>query len=439
MMGMRTNRRHGRAKLFVLAVGLILSSVTAGRAESTIELQVGPLSSADPALGLLVVDTAGDGVAGAGPWLSGLALAPGAAFGSVDDIVVAVFPTTDAVPWPSGTGFATILNGMDFAEWGASAGDRLHLFWLPSTGISTGAATVPTGVTISSWAGNEDFVVPDDGTTVSMAALGGSLGDGFDLTAVESGTVEPADLLPSDGSSLETAIGAGETVYFSFELARPSALSLAIEMTSGVADARVFDASGDEVHHFSDLSGDTVSTLPRGFYYLALTETSEVAGADASIVYTSSGFQPDVWLRRAGMRNFRGNDRYDARVRGFQTVRARTLSHRGQTLVTVLENDAETGDRLGMRSWIGGRRNFRLRVFERGRGNVTGAILSSRYRTFHLGAGERTVLSSRVYTRLLRRAPRRSRLNWIFLAQSLNDPAARDRGRFVMTAVNPAR
>ena len=87
--------------------------VSSLRADVTIDLQVGPLSGVTAATGILVADTNDDGFANPGPWIAGQTIEAGSFLGSTDELIVAVFENNDAAPWPSDTGFAEIITGID--------------------------------------------------------------------------------------------------------------------------------------------------------------------------------------------------------------------------------------------------------------------------------------------------------------------------------------
>lgn len=394
----------------IALVALVLPSFS--RAESTIELQVGPLNGVTAARGILVADGAGDGFVDPGPWMVGGALAPGATLGGSDDTIVAVFGTNGGLPWSNGTGFGVVLPGINFADMGLSPGTDLRLCWI--VGDDDGPSELVPGSVITCLT-ETSFLVPEDGQTTGLSFLGNTNSN------IVSGPVSSA-LELSLNEMTSAQLGAGETVFYVFDASVGQRMTLDVHGDPDVR-AEVLDSNGNSLGEVDGIPME----FENGRYFLALRSES---GDDVEFALRSGGYQPDLWVtgryRRARRNNVYSNNP------GAQIYRV-TLRTRA-VLPLVVQNDSEIADSFRVNaSRI--HRSLREAIFDRRR-NVSGLIATGRYRTSGLASGQARLLSVRVSSRPTQRVTRRSRIlraGQNFYATSTSDFSERDSVRVLFS------
>jgi hypothetical protein len=157
---------------------LILLLITGNLRSATfnIEISVGGADSLFPeaSKGLLIVDTAGDGfdfTSNSTLLLNGSESTVGSKFGNDDTVVLANLQT---VPFPEiGRGFnvaVTELNTGSFNE-NLKSGDKVALVWFPEGNSTAGKAYSYYTSNITN-NGTIAFVIPEDGSTDSIVAVG---------------------------------------------------------------------------------------------------------------------------------------------------------------------------------------------------------------------------------------------------------------------------
>lgn len=172
----------------LIHAGLLLFSglFPSAQATVTIEFQLGAVPLPSNSLGILVVDTAGDGF-----WSPAQSpdtvLEPGNLMGGGDDVIVSVFPIVTGEPFGSGQGFAELVGPLDYRELGISQGQKLIFYAIPSR---TPGSRIRYGETYFSFRtdnpgsliGNMDFSLPNDGGSYILGALGMPQAGSVDFT-----------------------------------------------------------------------------------------------------------------------------------------------------------------------------------------------------------------------------------------------------------------
>ncbi len=395
------------------------------QADVSIELELGPLAGSSTALGVLVADTDGDGFAPFGPWMIGTTLIPGEGFGGDDDVIVAVFGTADSAPWPSDTGFSKLISGIDYGELGVSEGDDLKLFWLP--GLDDTTTSISAGIDISAFrsgtpgvGASGSFIAPADGDSVSVSALSSALGGTFDSGNAESGIAGPAPIDFSESLPVNGGIPAGEVVFLKLEISRNQHADFE-ENHTGDIGVRLLDSKGGEIA--VDLSD---GVLQAGTYYIELTENSGTGPGGYDLAVNLEGYLPDFWSKYGRQR--KGNNIYSAAPRANQTIKIFIRSRSSLRIKWYVENDASVPDDIGMRFSGRKSRDYRLKVTQSGRGNVTGEIHSGSYQTGELASNGRSVFTALIKPGSRAVAKRKS-YKCRPLITSLSDPFARDMGQ----------
>ncbi|MCB1231921.1 MAG: hypothetical protein KDN19_16755 [Verrucomicrobiae bacterium] len=211
-----------RTSPWLLASAIFCAFPVAADASVTFEFQLGEVPIPGNSLGVIVVDTAGDGFASPQEAV-GTVLSPGNAIGAGDDRIISVFPITKADPFSNQGGFAEFIGPIDYDALGLGEGQSMIFYALP--GHQPGSVIRP-GETIVSFrtdqgsaiAGNMNFSLPPDGGTYSLGVLDTSLGGQTDfngllpetpLLAVE----DPSDLIVGKDFELQLEGTGDPTLY----------------------------------------------------------------------------------------------------------------------------------------------------------------------------------------------------------------------------------
>lgn len=384
-------------------------------ADGTVEIQMGPLPE-NAARGFLVADGAGDGFVSPGPWVLGTVLAPGETVGNSDDTIVAVFGSNGALPWPSGTGFASVLSGIDFSSMGLIPGTPLRLCWI--AGSESGPAQIDSGSVIHCLEGSS-FVVPPDGGTALLASLSPSLGGSLQNEDIVSGTaVDAQNLRLNTPTPLD--LGPDETMFMRFTLGSGSEVLL--EATDDVA-AVIYDETGGWV---ADWEGVPVS-LDAGAFFLSLSDSTGSGTGEISLALRNGEYQPDLWI--GGSRRLpRKNNFYSSRP---AAQSYRILFRRSTGFQLAVQNDSTLIDSIRLNA-TRLQRPFRQGI-RSGSINVTSQIFSGRYVTADLEGNGIEVLIARITNPISSARSRRlSRASQSFFGTSSGDRSRRDSLRVLL-------
>lgn len=391
--------------------------VSSLRADVTIDLQVGPLAGVTAATGILVADTNDDGFAIPGPWIAGQTIEPGSFLGSTDDLIIAVFENNDAAPWPSDTGFAEVITGIDMGALGAGEGMELMIIWITSAGQGGNPLAAQTEVFCLQ---DPSFVLPGDGATISISSLTPAIGGSLSENDVEEGDTgdEPLEI-PVNNSGSET-IGSGESSFFSFQAGGGSdGVMIRIESDGEVLD-EVFDSSGHSMGTVEEFNG----TVPPGQYFLKLTEASGSGPANVTVRVVASSYNPDLWTQS---RRNRGNGLYDSRPARRQSYVFKAKGKRPIRYKFCAENDSFLVDSLRLTA-TKPQRGFRQKIVNASAGgNVTSAMFLGSYTLTDLDARSRVIHKVTVKTR-----KKRGSMTQNLFIRSMADPVEVDVNRVIL-------
>lgn len=384
------------------------------RADVTIDLQVGPLDGVAAATGILVADTNGDGFSTPGPWIAGQTIEPGAFLGSTDELIVAVFETNDSAPWPSDTGFAEVISGIDVEALGLSGGTDLMVIWVTSPaqgGQQLGAQTQVFCLQ------DPSFVLPEDGATASISFLTPAIGGSLSSNDIEVGDTGDAPVSIRINSGKSETIGSGAEAFFTF-LAGGGTGGVLVQLESeGDVSTEVFDASGHSMGSIDDFNG----VVPAGRYFLKVTENSGVQQANVFVRFVSDRYRPDLWTQS---RRNRGNNVYDARPSRRQSYLFVASRNRPVQYKFCVENDAFLPDSLRLAA-TRPKRGFRQRVINMSSGaNVSSSLFLGAYQLDDLAD------RSQVVHKVAVKGPKkRGKMNQMIYVRSMTDPAETDVNR----------
>ncbi|MAS93757.1 MAG: hypothetical protein CMO55_11250 [Verrucomicrobiales bacterium] len=394
-----------------LAMAALVSSL---RADVTIDLQVGPLSGVTAATGILVADTNDDGFANPGPWIAGQTIEAGSFLGSTDELIVAVFENNDAAPWPSDTGFAEIITGIDMDALGLTEGTDLMIIWLTAAGQGGNPLAAQTKVYCLQ---DPSFVFPADGATISIASLTPAIGGSLSENDVEEGDTGDAPLAIRINSGESESIGSGESSFFTFQTGGGGDGVMVMLESDGEVESEVFDSSGHSMGTIDEFNG----VVPAGRYFVKVTESSGVGPANVTVRVVSSGYRPDLWTQS---RRNRGDNMFDVRPTRRQSYKFVSKGKRPIRYKLCAENDAFLVDSLRLTA-TKPKRGFRQRIINTTAGvNVTSAMFTGSYTLKDLNA------RSRVVHKVIVKTPKkRGAMAQTIYIRSLTDPSEADVNR----------
>lgn len=266
-------------------------------ASVSLEFQLGGVEVPPGSIAALVADTADDGFVPPST-VSGTTLAAGETIGA-NDVIVAVFPSSDLAEWGALEGFAALAPEIRYEDLGVEEGQTLTLHVFPDRAagesIRSGEPFVSyrTGdigeITPSS---TMEFALPADGGAHLLATLAPANGGTADLSMVDLAAFPYGS---GEGQLQDQLSSAAVHTYF-FELTEAGFLDLSGTGGSGLR-AELYGPDGSLVVASGDTGGFSFTEdLLTGWYVLRVfREAGGSAALDYTLAFSSEGtVAPDL-------------------------------------------------------------------------------------------------------------------------------------------------
>lgn len=410
------------------------SLATTALATVSIEFQFGAVNKPPGSIGVIVVDTSGNGFSSPGD-APGVPLTPGATIG--DDVVVAVLDDSEWPEWGSRRGFAEHFAVLDYESLGVEEGQPWMLYIFPER---TADSSLRSGEPFLSYTADElggissnstmGFTLPPDGGAYHLSIIDQNDGGEADLSSLD------IKRLPLSGSfgDWSGAMGSSQQRTYFFEMASPGFIGIKGSGSPGMTfsifrgGSLVASGQGDPAFWFED-------ELDGGWHTLVIDlEPGSPAPGNYQIEFASAFLRqvlPDLALGR-NLRSLRGAGSNFA-----PGVDLRLISRRTRP-VTAFATVANRGERPELLSVWARRGNpfFRI-IYTTPTGNSTGRITSGRFQTQALSAGDPSIwirTNVRPNRRRLTRTSGnrtltlRRTFSVLFQARSTRQPEIRDGG-----------